>query len=123
MFFHHKVGSKIILLFLSDSSPAPGENQDEVLRKRHGDKEVIYLDVQKLISEFNLCPDEAAESFMQRNFIRLSGFLTENPGRAAAAEAGTGRGRHRGQETHGHRSNAPPVHHQRALRRPAQHHR
>lgn len=52
-----------------------------------------------------------------------SGFLAENPGGAAAAEAGTGGGRHSVEATHRHCPDAPPVHHQRALRRPAQHHR
>lgn len=28
---------------VSDSSPAHGESQDEVLRRRHGDKEVNFL--------------------------------------------------------------------------------
>uniref|UniRef100_A0A3Q2DRY3 Sorbin and SH3 domain containing 1 n=1 Tax=Cyprinodon variegatus TaxID=28743 RepID=A0A3Q2DRY3_CYPVA len=34
-----------------DSSPAPGENQDEVLRKRHGDKEKILEEQRRLKRE------------------------------------------------------------------------
>ena len=48
--------------------------------------------------------------------------LTENVGGAASAEAGTGRGGHGFEAAHRHRPDSSPVHHKRALWRPAQHH-
>lgn len=62
------------------------------------------------------------DSYLEAQTLH-SGFLAENLGGAAAAEAGTGRGGHGVEATHRHCPDTPPVHHQRALWGPAQHHR
>lgn len=38
-------GHNHVSVSVSDSSPAHGENQDDVLRRRHGDKEVISIQI------------------------------------------------------------------------------
>lgn len=48
--------SKPVLVSVADSSPAHGESQDEVLKRRHGDKEVIFFIFKQKRHELNL-PD------------------------------------------------------------------
>lgn len=56
---------------VTDSSPAHGESQDEVLRRRHGDKEVNFLfkpSIHKLHLTDNVLV-KRAELWMRKSYI------------------------------------------------------